>query len=523
MTTSFMGDPDSPKGTRPGRSVARFASGAVLSATLLCPVALPGQTTEEATPSLETQLERARGAERIPLLVALVAALHADAPTQAMRYGEEALALLEQHPDPGAELTTLSEMGALYVEQGELEPGEQALRRGLALAERQGATREAAECRLGLASLARRRGRFVEAEAQARRAVELAEEASAHETLQRAYQELAAVYEAAGRPAPALEAFKRFKQISDEGLDEPKALRLATLESRYERERREREIERRHREQALAALELSRNQWQRNTMALAALMLLLGGFALYRRQRDLGAVNRRLQEIRLTDSLTGLKNRHFLDHAIEADTAGSRRRHAASVAGGAARQADLVFLLIDIDRFKSVNDEHGHAAGDAVLAQFAEILRRCCRAADHLVRWGGEEFLVVIRFADRAEGALLAERIRSAVAAHTFRIEGGREVRRTCSLGFAPYPLVPERPESLSWEQALGLADDALDAAKRSGRDAWVGVTHASSDAVAGLSGPGRNLAGEVGRGAVTVESSLAPGSLRWSEAAPGS
>jgi diguanylate cyclase (GGDEF)-like protein len=135
-----------------------------------------------------------------------------------------------------------------------------------------------------------------------------------------------------------------------------------------------------------------------------------------------------------------------------------------------------VFLLLDLDHFKSVNDTHGHAAGDAVLIQTAAVLRATFRAADYVVRWGGEEFLVVARFVDRREAPELAEKLRAAVASHGFRLADGTLLRRTCSIGFAAFPFSVSQPRAVGWEEVVDAADRGLYAAKRSGRNGWVGI-----------------------------------------------
>jgi diguanylate cyclase (GGDEF)-like protein len=138
--------------------------------------------------------------------------------------------------------------------------------------------------------------------------------------------------------------------------------------------------------------------------------------------------------------------------------------------------SDLVFLLLDLDHFKSVNDTYGHAAGDAVLVQTAAVLSRVFRASDPVVRWGGEEFLAVARFVDRREAPRLAEKIRAAIAGHPFRLDDGTVLQRTCSVGFAAFPFTPSQPRSIPWEEVVGLADFGLYAAKKSGRNRWVGI-----------------------------------------------
>ncbi len=190
--------------------------------------------------------------------------------------------------------------------------------------------------------------------------------------------------------------------------------------------------------------------------------------------QELTVAYRRIEEASLTDPLTRLRNRRFLDQGIESDLDLSARRHEDGHTGSG--ETDLAFLLLDLDHFKTVNDTYGHAAGDAVLSQTADLLRSTCRASDHLVRWGGEEFLLVARFCDRADAPTLAEKIRATIAAHPFRLDDGLEIRRTASIGFAVYPFAPAAPRAVGWQEIVAMADLALYAAKRRGRNRWVGV-----------------------------------------------
>lgn len=150
-------------------------------------------------------------------------------------------------------------------------------------------------------------------------------------------------------------------------------------------------------------------------------------------------------------------------------------------------RTDLVFLLLDLDYFKAVNDHHGHDAGDRVLNQTAGVLRVVCRKSDFIVRWGGEEFLVVSRFVDRLGAAILAERIREAIATHRFDIGDGRQLRQTCSVGFASFPLLAKYPDEIEWHDVVSIADSALYAAKGRGRDGWVGISEARGEPGDGL------------------------------------
>ena len=190
---------------------------------------------------------------------------------------------------------------------------------------------------------------------------------------------------------------------------------------------------------------------------------------------------RALEEVSLTDQLTGLRNRRFFLQHVETDVGMSLRRYDDPLRTGvierdAAPGKDLVFFMVDLDHFKEVNDRHGHAAGDAVLVQMQERLREVFRESDYLIRWGGEEFLVLARATHRDDGHIVAERIRRAVADRDFLLPDGTLLQKTCSIGFACFPFVPSQPRLLSWSEVVELADQGLYLVKRSGRNGWAAI-----------------------------------------------
>jgi diguanylate cyclase (GGDEF)-like protein len=196
--------------------------------------------------------------------------------------------------------------------------------------------------------------------------------------------------------------------------------------------------------------------------------------SLEERGRELAEAYDRIEEASLTDPLTGLRNRRYQEQSIGADLEITTRRHLDGPSAGG--EADLVFLLLDLDHFKRVNDSYGHAAGDLLLRQTADLLRATFRTSDTLVRWGGEEFLVVARFVDRRQAAELAEKVCRALAAHDFVVADGLHLQRTVSAGWAVYPFDPARPQAVGWQEVVALADAALYEAKRTGRNRWVGI-----------------------------------------------
>lgn len=198
---------------------------------------------------------------------------------------------------------------------------------------------------------------------------------------------------------------------------------------------------------------------------------------LARANQALQETNQALSERSVTDPLTGLKNRRYLYDHVEQDLAMSRRHcEDRRRFGELPLNTNMLFLMLDIDHFKEINDTYGHAAGDCVLEQVRDVLHACIRDSDTPIRWGGEEFLVVARFALPDAGPQFAERIRAAVAVHRFDLGDGRFLHRTCSVGFATYPAYNDTPDLFSWEQIVNMADECMYAAKRHGRNAWAGV-----------------------------------------------
>ncbi len=173
--------------------------------------------------------------------------------------------------------------------------------------------------------------------------------------------------------------------------------------------------------------------------------------------QDIGE-RKRLQDdlVRMasTDPLTGVSNRrHFFDH-FEVEWARARRH-----------RRSLSVLVLDVDHFKAVNDEHGHAVGDAVLIELVGLVRGLLRAEDLLARIGGEEFAAVLPEIDQAGAERAAQRIRRRVAAREF-LERTEGLRLTVSIGVAQCHIADETPD-----ESLKRADDALYAAKGAGRN----------------------------------------------------
>ncbi len=174
---------------------------------------------------------------------------------------------------------------------------------------------------------------------------------------------------------------------------------------------------------------------------LAAVGAALGGWAAIRSRR-----NRHFAQLALCDDLTGVGNRRRLDRdlAIEANNA----------------TTPIAVIMVDVDHFKRINDEHGHDAGDQVLRAVADVLRREVRAGDVVYRYGGEEFCVLLAHSNSTEAAQVAERIRLGV----FRMALAIDEPLTVSIGVA-------LGKGAHVSQTMIRADEALFKSKDGGRD----------------------------------------------------
>ena len=192
---------------------------------------------------------------------------------------------------------------------------------------------------------------------------------------------------------------------------------------------------------------------------------------------ELQRKNLELQQISYTDPLTGVWNRRFLEETLQSDAGQVLRNYQRSEGTEASMgdHRDLIFIMVDIDFFKSVNDEHGHAVGDELLKMVAERLTKIMRKSDVLVRWGGEEFMIMSRSADRAGTAVFCSRILDMMALEPFKLCNSISLHKTCSIGWAPYPWSEQAYEAIIAEDIIELADIALYRAKALGRDQCVG------------------------------------------------
>jgi diguanylate cyclase (GGDEF)-like protein len=193
---------------------------------------------------------------------------------------------------------------------------------------------------------------------------------------------------------------------------------------------------------------------------------------------ELQRKNLELQEISFTDVLTGIWNRRYLEEILTAEAQQVLRNYQRARGSDIRKldHRDLVFIMVDVDFFKEVNDHHGHPAGDRLLQLVAQRLSTVVRKSDVLVRWGGEEFLIMSRSTDPAGTPAFCSRILQVMASEAFDLGHGIVVKKTCSVGWSPYPWSRTAFEAICAEEAIAIADTALYRAKAMGRNLGVGL-----------------------------------------------
>ncbi|MBW3573186.1 MAG: diguanylate cyclase [Gemmatimonadetes bacterium] len=185
------------------------------------------------------------------------------------------------------------------------------------------------------------------------------------------------------------------------------------------------------------------------------------------KNRELELANHRLKKLSITDGLTELFNHRHVHELLQDEFERSARTG-----------ENVAVVMMDLDRFKAINDTYGHPTGDVILYETAQIIQETAREIDMVGRYGGEEFIAILPETAEDPAAAFAERVRAAVEGHVFR-DGSTEVRMTVSCGVAS--LSAQRVDSP--ESLLKRADQALYQAKESGRNRVVRASQSSSAA----------------------------------------
>jgi|GEM_PF-3213058 len=187
-----------------------------------------------------------------------------------------------------------------------------------------------------------------------------------------------------------------------------------------------------------------------------------------------------VKEVSLKDSLTGLKNRRFLNEIISDEIDVFLNQKSSIIKTGINKRSRTLgvygIFIADIDHFKNVNDTHGHDAGDMVLQQLSDLLLHSIREDDIAIRYGGEEFLIILKNSTADFLPEFAEKLRAAIEVFDFKLQNGFVLRQTCSIGFCGLPFDENNPDSIGMNDCISLADGALYYSKNNGRNRWTGI-----------------------------------------------
>lgn len=194
------------------------------------------------------------------------------------------------------------------------------------------------------------------------------------------------------------------------------------------------------------------------------------------RTQQLHTANEKLKELSHIDPLTHLNNRRYLHEYISVVSSNYLKKLSSALFHGEKRVISVTntvmgIFLIDIDHFKDVNDTYGHTAGDNVLVSISQILKSIIRADDFLVRWGGEEFLIVLNNTNSDYLDRFSKKILQTIQNTPLKLLKDKTINKTCSLGFTQIPFNNNRPDFLTLEQAINLSDFGLYTAKETGRN----------------------------------------------------
>lgn len=289
--------------------------------------------------------------------------------------------------------------------------------------------------------------------------------------------------EKAGLHKQALQTVREREQIQETLAVERRNKAFAALQEQFNAKERAAQIERLRQENAVKDAELHNRNLRLALASLGALLaLVLLGFVsmLYRKSqatsRRLAELNAELAHSSAHDPLTGLFNRRSFVDRMRASEAASND----------------CFTLLDIDHFKRINDQHGHAAGDVVLVEVGRRLNEVVRGSDMVLRWGGEEFLVYSQGVSEDRRPLLVQRILNAIASAPVVLEDGTVLQVSATAGAVSLRL--GSGEAFGWEQAIALADRALYKGKEAGRNRGFIVEGVEGSAAGEAAGNEREL-----------------------------
>jgi diguanylate cyclase (GGDEF)-like protein len=376
----------------------------------------------------------------------------------------------------GVEVISRANLADYYLSQEDFEAALDHARRARRLAgeldDRQGEAVALANEGIAMARL----GQLEPGVAALRESMRIAEAEGYRQLLVDINEQLVSILEDGGRYREALQAMHAVAAVREEITRQERERAVLEVQEKYASERKNREIERLSAENRLKEAEVAGRTWRQRLWAAIAIALALAAVVLVqwlarsrRLNRNLSVANASLAEETSHDALTGAANRRHFDQLMAQLT---------------VARTSVGLIVLDLDHFKQINDSHGHEAGDAVLVEVTRRLQRLLREQDTVVRWGGEEFVLVLPGTGEEGLAMLVGRVLRTIGQEPVR-SGSRAIRATVSAGCVAHPVGPGQ----QWEDAFRLADAAMYLAKQQGRNQAVCVSVVDTAVSAAMAG----------------------------------
>ncbi|WNO62234.1 diguanylate cyclase [Rheinheimera sp. MMS21-TC3] len=283
------------------------------------------------------------------------------------------------------------------------------------------------------------------------------------------YDSLSDAYAVAGRYQEQADLLLERMALREDIRTTVREARLNELQNRYDTKAKAQQITILEHENTLKAQLLENQQLQQKLTLLFVILMLFAAVALYSLYRKVRQSNKKLSETNQQlaiqsqrDPLTGLYNRRALHEHMEVRSKKRRENDSESTLTG--------ILMLDIDFFKRINDHYGHSAGDAVLIEVSKRLLESCREQDLVVRWGGEEILLLLDNISLEKVPIFIKRILNKLAEAPVQYEQHR-INVSVSGGFIHLPFANISEQELDWEKVMQISDMALYRSKANGRN----------------------------------------------------
>lgn len=407
-----------------------------------------------------------------------------------MEKTKEALHIAREADNVSGVAVCLENLGSLYADLGDYDNAEITLLEAIHLAEEAGIKRSIGNTSLALARVLAKKRELNKVRQLLEKAVVVAEEIGERPLLRNAYRELQGYYTITGDTEAAYRYHELFTVLNNELVGAETATRIANLQTKYELERKQNQIELLQRDNGIKELQIARQRWIGGFIITALALVAVVALAIHYRYRivsrahrlleekneeiakqqtrlsklndDLNryanqvqAANEALYQSSIMDGLTNAYNRNYVLADLEKEVSRAIRHG-----------NNLSLLMIDLDHFKKINDTFGHLTGDRVLREASDMIMKQLRSEDVLGRYGGEEFIAILPDTGLDGAERSAERIRAVIEELEF---SGTEllIKLTVSIGVADF----ESCEVRSLDGLLHCADVAMYAAKEAGRN----------------------------------------------------